>query len=408
MPEEIRPDTSFVAILGFSLHSVDAMERFNRRYVIVADPAWEAYCEEHDIPFVPWKFEQLNETSVRLYDQLKKMGVEVAVPLYEETVEWAGALNSRLLDKPRLYPWSYLFRDKAMMKRRAQMSNIPVGVFEEAFDHADVRRFLLRVNEVLLKLDGDPNDPIHMKPFNLAGSAGHRVIRHDQDLTEVTEKEFPCLLESHLDGKEFACEIFIHDGKIRFMNISEYVHLGHSVFLPPSPELEERREQIRAANQRLIEAFEIDNGFIHPEWFLTSDEKLHFGEVAYRVPGGNAFELIERAYGFNAYQGQVLCMDPKTTEEEIEAFFPDERSAAGHAGCLLVYPLVHVINGLEFPEELENHPAFERHDLFMPAERTVAKRTAFGTHYGNIFFYGEDPEEIRRLCLEYEDHHFYV
>lgn len=408
MERAIEPNSSHVALLGMSLHAVDAMERWNRKYVIVADKSWEPYARENDIPFMPWNFERLNEVSAQLYEDLKALGVELAVPLFEETVEWAGSINARLRKNPRLFPQSYLFRDKAMMKRRAQMANIPVGVFEDAYNHEDVRRFLLRVNEALLKLEGDPHDPIHMKPYNLAGSAGHRIIRSDEDISMIAEKEFPCLLESHLDGKEFACEIFIHEGKIRFMNISEYVHLGHSVFMPPSPVLEERREQIRAANQRLIDAFEIEYGFIHPEWFLTADDRLHFGEVAYRVPGGNAFELIERAYGFNAYQGQVLCSDPNTTEKEITDFFPDERAASGHAGCLLVYPLVRVISDLEFPDELESDPYFERHDLFIPVERKVAKRTAFGTHYGNIFLHGEDPERLRQLLLDYEDYNFYA
>ena len=31
------------------------------------------------------------------------MGVDVAIPLFEETVEWAGAINSVLMDKPRLF-----------------------------------------------------------------------------------------------------------------------------------------------------------------------------------------------------------------------------------------------------------------------------------------------------------------
>lgn len=49
------------------------------------------------------------------------MGVDVAIPLFEETVEWAGAINSMLMDNPTLYGQSLLLRDKALMKRRAQL-----------------------------------------------------------------------------------------------------------------------------------------------------------------------------------------------------------------------------------------------------------------------------------------------
>ena len=205
-------------------------------------PEWaEEYATTHKIPFVRWDFEQLNDRSTDLYDKLSALNVELAVPLFEETVEWAGALNSRLLNKPRLFPQAMLFRDKSLMKRRAQMAGIRVGVFEEARNQEDVRRFLLRVNEALLKLDGDPNDPIHMKPFDKAGTYGHRVIDSIEQVSSIRDDEFPALLESHLNGQEFACEVFIHNRKIQFLNISEYVHLGYSVFVPPSPSLEEWR-----------------------------------------------------------------------------------------------------------------------------------------------------------------------
>ncbi|MCO6440074.1 MAG: ATP-grasp domain-containing protein [Nitrococcus mobilis] len=405
---EIAPNTSYVAVLGWSLRAIEAIDRFNRKYIVVA-PSWaEEYAKDNAIPYIPWEFERLNDRSVELYERLAEEGVEVAVPLYEETVEWAGAINARLQNKPRLFPQSLLFRDKSLMKRRAQLAGIRVGVFEEAHDRDDVRRFLLRVNKALLKLDGDPNDPIHMKPFDKAGTYGHRVIKTNEDIDAISDDEFPCLLESHLDGKEFACEVFIHDGKIRFLNISEYVHLGYSVFIPASPGLEEWRPQIRKAVEHLIQAFEIEHGLIHPEFFITHDGNLHFGEVAYRVPGGNAFELIERAYGFNAYQAHVLVSDPKATEQEIQNFFPREVvDAKGFAGCFLVYPKQRVISDIDMPEAVENDPYYEKHDLFMPANPKVAERVAFGNHYGTVYFFGDDPDRMRELLLKQEEYDFY-
>ena len=398
-----------MAILGWSLRAIEAIDRFDRKYVVVA-PSWaEPYAREHDIPFMPWDFERLNERSYEIAKTLQEEGVDVAVPLYEETVEWAGAINAVLQKKPRLLSQAMLFRDKSLMKRRAQLAGIRVGIFEEAHDRADVVRFLKRVNQALLKLDGDPNDPIHFKAFDQAGCLGHRVVRTVEDVENIADEEFPALLESHLDGLEFACEVFIHDHKIRFLNISEYVHLGYSVFIPASPKLEQWRPRIRQEIEKLIEAFDIESGLIHPEYFITKDGQMYFGEVAYRVPGGNAFELMERAYGFSAYQGQVLCSDPKATEEEIEAFFPKEvEDAKGHAGCFLVYPRRRVISALEIPEETESHDYYEHHDLRAPMEQKVAKRAAFGNHYGTLYFFGEDPEELRRLLLRQEELDFYI
>ncbi len=404
-----NPDKGYIALLGWSLNAVEAIDRFDRRYIVVA-PDWaEGYCLEHNIPFISWNFERLNDRSMEIATTLHDMGVDVAIPLFEETVEWAGAINSVLLDNPRLLGQAMLLRDKSLMKRRAQLGGIRVGIFEEAHERIDVIRFLKRVNQTLLKLDGDPNDPIHVKAFDKAGCLGHRVIRTPDDIDTIPDEEFPVLMESHLDGWEFAVEAWIHNGKIAFLNISEYVTLGYSVFVPATPELEKYRPEITKQIEKLIKTFDIEFGFVHPEYFVTSDGEMYFGEVAYRPPGFNVFELLERAYGFNAYHGLVLTFDPKATQDEIDAFFPKEVvDAKGHAGSFGVYPRRRVVSQLNIPPETEDHDYFDSHELHAPMVEKVTKRTAFGTHWGLLYFYGEDPYTLRDLLKRQEDLDFYV
>ncbi len=404
-----NPDKGFVAILGWSLRAIDAIDRFDRRFVIVA-PYWaEDYARQHDIPYISWNFERLNDRSMEIAQTLKDEGVDVAIPLFEETVEWAGAINSVLLEDPRLYGQALLFRDKALMKRRAQLGGIRVGIFEEARDKDDVIRFLKRVNQTLLKLEGDPNDPIHMKAFDKAGCLGHRVIRTPEDVYNIPDTEFPALLESHLDGWEFAVEAWVHNGKICFLNISEYVTLGYSVFVPATPELEKYRPAITAQIEKLIKTFDIDFGFVHPEYFVTSDGEMYFGEVAYRPPGFNVFELLERVYGFNGYQGLVLAFDPKTSADEIRDFFPRPiEDADGYAGTFGVYPRRRVVSELAIPEETEQHPFFDFHELQPPMENKVTKRSAFGTHWGLVYFHGDDPYTMKELLKHQEELDFYL
>ncbi|MDX1592706.1 MAG: carboxylate--amine ligase [Gammaproteobacteria bacterium] len=406
---EKNPEKGYIALLGWALGAIEAAENFDRRYVVVA-PEWaEDYAKQNGIPFIPWNFERLNDRSMEIAERLKEEGVDIAVPLFEETVEWAGAINSVLTGNPRLHGQAILFRDKALMKRRAQLGGIRVGIFEEAHDHDDIIRFIRRVGQTLLKLDGDPDDPIHVKAFDKAGCLGHRTIRTAEDVEKIPDEEFPLLMESHLSGWEFAVEAWVHDGKIRFLNISEYVTLGYSVFVPATPELEKWRPRITEEVEKLIKTFDIKFGQIHPEYFVTSDGTLYFGEVAYRPPGFKAFELIERAYGFNAYQASMLVFDPKATEEEIEAFFPREVvDAKGHAGCFGVYPRHRVVNKLEIPEETLDHPYFEYHELPAPLEGKVTKRTAFGTHWGLVFFFGDDPIKLRDLLKHQEGLDYYL
>ncbi|MCC5950931.1 MAG: carboxylate--amine ligase [Acidimicrobiia bacterium] len=403
------PNKGYVALLGWTLNAIDAAEQFDRRYVVVA-PEWaREFAEANDIPFLSWDFERLNDRSMEIATTLQEMGVDVAIPLFEETVEWAGAINAVLSGNPRLHGQAVLFRDKALMKRRAQLGGIRVGIFEEAWDRGDVIRFLKRVNQTLLKLDGDPNDPIHLKAFDKAGCLGHRVIRTPDEVDHIPDAEFPMLMESHLDGWEFAVEAWIHNGKVQFLNISEYVTLGYSVFVPASPELEAWRPRVEEEIEKLITTFEIDFGFIHPEYFVTSDGTMYFGEVAFRPPGFKVFELLERVYGFNAYQGLILCFDPHTTEEEVAAFFPKEVvDANGFAGCFGVYPRQRVVSELAMPAETAEHPYFESHELTSPLESKVTKRNAFGTHWGLVYFTGDDPDTMRDLLAHQEDLDFYV
>ncbi|MGM0451360.1 MAG: carboxylate--amine ligase, partial [Pseudomonadota bacterium] len=116
-----------------------------------------------------------------------------------------------------------------------------------------------------------------------------------------------------------------------------------------------------------------------------------------------------RAYGFSAYQASMLVFDPKSTKEEVENFFPKEvEDARGYAGCFGVYPRHRVVSKLQMPEETTGHPYFEFHELTEPKEETVPDRSAFGTHWGLIFFFGDDPIKMRDLLKAQENLHFYV
>ncbi|MFD0949283.1 acetyl-CoA carboxylase biotin carboxylase subunit family protein [Paraperlucidibaca wandonensis] len=403
------PNKGYIALLGWSVNAIRAAQQFDRRYIVVA-PDWaKDFCTANKIPYISWNFLRLNDSSLEIAQRLKAEGVDVAIPLFEETVEWSGAINSVLLNSPRMFGQSILFRDKSLMKRRAQLGGIRVGIFEEANEKDDIIRFMKRVNQTLLKLDGDPDDPIHVKAFDKAGCLGHRMIRTIAEIDSIPAEEYPLLMESHLDGWEFAVEAWIHDGKIKFLNISEYVTLGYSVFVPATDRLESWRPAITKQVELLIKTFDIKFGLIHPEYFVTSDGVMYFGEVAYRPPGFKAFELIERAYGFNAYQASMLVFDPKSTQEEVDAFFPREViDAKGHAGCFGVYPRRRVVSKLEMPKETTEHPYFESHELVAPAEESVPDRSAFGTHWGLIFFFGDNPETMRDLLKAQEDLDFFV
>ena len=400
------------ALMGWSLPVIESMQKLNKPYVVVSFPDFEEYAKEHDIPFVAYQFDEWSDTSnsLDLHEKLKPFNVDVAVPLFEETVEWAGALNSIYRDDPRVLNRAFLFRNKAMMKRKALIGGLRVGLFEEVYNKEGVKAFMKRLNQANLQIDGEEDSWVHIKPFASAGTVGHRLLRSQADIdAKCEEDDFPCLAESHLPGREFSCEAFVHKGKIRFLNITEYVKLGYSNFIPEGNYLHTKRDKIMKEMQKLVDLFGIEYGMIHPEWFLTEDDTLSFGEVACRIPGGHILELAGKAYDFDALGAFVLCHDPNLSEEELNEILPaPDARPKNFYGNVMIYPQKNSISKLEIPEELKEEPYFLDHNLVPPmSTQKISDRDGFGNHFGTVNFKGEDPDRMTELLLHYENVDFY-
>ncbi|MEQ8682092.1 MAG: carboxylate--amine ligase, partial [Cyclobacteriaceae bacterium] len=199
------------ALIGWSLPVIESMQKIDKPFVVVSFADFEPYARENNIPFVSYQLDEWSDTSnsLDLLEKLKPFNVDVAVPLFEETVEWAGALNSIFRDDPRVLNRAFLFRNKAMMKRKALIGGLRVGLFEEVHNREQVKVFMKRLNEANLQLEGEEDSWVHLKPFASAGTVGHRLLRSMSDIDEkVKDSDFPCLAESHLPGREFSCEAF--------------------------------------------------------------------------------------------------------------------------------------------------------------------------------------------------------
>jgi len=236
-------------------------------------------------------------------------------------------------------------------------------------------------------------------------------LRSHEDIDKKVEPgDFPCMVESHLPGKEFSCEAFIHNGKVRFLNITEYVRLGYSNFIPCGAELEAKRPLIEKEINKLVKSFGIEYGMIHPEWFLTENDELAFGEVACRIPGGHILDLVSKSYEFDALAAFVVCHDPNATEEDLDAVFPPKDfKVNNYHGNVMIYPQRGQISKLVVPQELLEEPYFEDHTLVPPvAEQKIGDREGYGNHFGTVNFRGPDPKRIKELLQHYENVPFYA
>ena len=137
------------------------------------------------------------------------------------------------------------------------------------------------------------------------------------------------------------------------------------------------------------------------------------GVVAYRCvvgklpfPGTKLGDILVRVARDPAPSPSTLVQG---VPEELDAFFPEPvKDAKGHAGCFGACPRRRVVSEMRIPEETQNHPFFEFHELAQPMEQKVTKRTAFGTHWGLVYFFGDNPLQLRDLLKAQEELDFYV
>ena len=169
------------ALMGWSLPVIESMKKTDEKFVVVSFPDFESYAKENDIPFVSYQLDEWSDTSnaLDLKKKLDEYECDVAVPLFEETVEWAGALNSIYRDDPRVLNRAFLFRNKAIMKRKALIGGLRVGLFEVVYNRDDLKGFMKRLNEANLQLEGEEDSWVHIKPFASAGTVGHRLLAKD-------------------------------------------------------------------------------------------------------------------------------------------------------------------------------------------------------------------------------------
>ena len=52
-------------------------------------------------------------------------------------------------------------------------------------------------------------------------------------------------------------------------------------------------------------------------------------------------------------------------------------------------------------------PYYEKHNLYEPIGHKVVERSGFGNHYGTVYFFGDDADELKKTLNEYEKETFY-
>lgn len=247
--------------------------------------------KEHLAGWIEHDFEQCdNGIPDAVTEAASAFSPEFVIPATESSVMLAAMLREILGLEGITVSVADLAHNKFSMKSEAVLHDIPVTPFHHvtAADSAD---FL--IDKLGL--------PLVLKPVDESGATDVRVARKKE---EVERFLAPGLLaEAFVEGTEVSVETFVAGGVPIFHNITDYLHQWQKSAAPASLPAGLKAEILRI-NDKVIDAFNIERGLTHAEFYLAPDGPV-FGEIAVRPPGGYYMELIERSYGFDPWETYV-------------------------------------------------------------------------------------------------------
>jgi biotin carboxylase len=235
--------------------------------------------------------------------------VERVVALEEFDVQTAALVREHLCLEGTSAGVARIFRDKLMMRIRAQTVGILVPEFVHALNYNDVGRFMERVPA-----------PWVLKPRSDVSAVGIRKLQEAEEVWRAIDeldhrerlRERPSyyLLERFVAGDVYHVDSLVENGRVVFAGANRYgrppmdVAHGGGVFLSHTirHDSREQRELFRL-NRKLIRELGLVRGATHAEFIRGSeDERFYFLEVAARVGGAYIAETLEAATGLNLWR----------------------------------------------------------------------------------------------------------
>jgi hypothetical protein len=181
-------------------------------------------------------------------------------------------------------------RNKKAMKQWALQAQLPQARFIPDSDQ-------YALSELVSQL----GLPLVFKREETSGSRGLIITERPQVLENLDRTGL--IAEQYLDAQEVSVESFFFEGSLLWSNITEYVVKSHVNLMPAQLEAS-LTKTILALNEKVLRHFGAYSGMSHIEFFIK-DNRVLFGEVAFRPPGGYLMELIEESYGFDPWLAYI-------------------------------------------------------------------------------------------------------
>lgn len=292
---------------------------------------------------------------------------DAVVALIERAVVPAAALREALGVHGPGVERARLWRDKIAMKDRIREAGLPCA------DHR-----LIDARTEATELVDALGLPMVLKPRDASGGRGTVIARELVEVHEALADGW--MAERFVHGVELSVESFVHEGRVVFENVTEYLRPGWAnvvpAVLPANVD-----SAIRRLNRAAIEALTIDGGLTHLEAFVIDrgpDEEplVTFGELACRPPGGALMELMQGAYGFDPWRAHLEL----ELGRPIETPGPARRSM----GVWFLHPGAGRVVAVHGIERARAVPGIRSVQCSLTVGQQVGRREGVGQHTGRI------------------------
>ncbi len=295
----------------------------------------------------------------------------------ESAVVPAAILRRKL--GARQSPVSRVLRchDKLAMKQHLAKHGVPMTAFRSAGARGENEDGAAQ-EQVLAEL----GSPVVVKIRTSSGGRGISFARDAEALRAIPRRGR--FFEKFVDAEEASIESFIHRGRIGFTNVTRYLTKGH-VNLVPADLAPDLHAELLDLNRRVIEALRIEWGMTHLEVFLAPEGPL-FGEIALRPPGGYIMELLDLAYGGDAWAAFAA----------VELGEPPAFPSAARSACavIILHPGAGKVLAVQGLEAVRGHPAVVDARVRVSPGDAVAPRTGVGQDVGRVLLRAADRSEL--------------
>lgn len=232
--------------------------------------------------------------------------------------------------------------------------------------------------------------PLVRKQRKSSGGRSFELLSPDNDW--VLKRNGRNILEKFISAPEASIESFVNNGKIQFVNTTQYLEKGH-VNLVPSGFDEALLAEMMEMNRQVIKALKINWGITHLEVYL-SDNGLLFGEIALRPPGGYIMNAMRYAYGFDPWEAFIAM--------ELDEPFEFPQSPQAYSCVEVLHPGVGHISAIHGEQQVKSHPDIREFILKLKAGDSITKREGTGQDIGHLIFASRSSQERIELYKRFK------